>query len=348
MYTPQPLPRRQFASDNFAGITPESQEAMANANYGHAPAYGEDAWTQRAADLIRETFETDCEVFFTFNGTAANSLALASLCQSYHSVLCHEIAHIETDECGAPEFFSNGTKILTLAGDKGKIRPDAIDNAVRRRSDVHYPKPRVVSVTQSTEIGTVYTKAELESLGAEARRVGLAFHMDGARFGNALVALDARPADLSWKCGVDVLCLGGTKMGMAFGEAIIFFTKHYATEFEYRCKQAGQLASKMRFLAAPWIGMLQNGAWLTHARNANSRAARLANGLQQIRGVSLMAPPEANAVFATLPAETLNALRAKGWRFYTFIGSGGARFMCAWDTTEDDVDALLADIQAAT
>src|SRR5689334_17788763 len=150
MDTPQALARRQFASDNYAGITPESWEALANANHGHAPAYGEDAWTQRAADLIRETFETDCEVFFTFNGTAANSLALAALCQSYHSVLCHEIAHIETDECGAPEFFSNGTKLLSLPGPLGKLQPAGIDFAVRRRTDVHYPKPRVVSLTQST------------------------------------------------------------------------------------------------------------------------------------------------------------------------------------------------------
>src|ERR1051326_3482790 len=224
---------------------------MAQANHGHAPAYGEDAWTARAADMIRELFETDCEVFFAFNGTAANSLSLAALCQSYHSVLCHEFAHIETDECGAPEFFSNGTKLLPLKGRFGKLQPDAIRAAVERRSDLHYPKPRVVSLTQSTELGTLYTPEELGAIGAMARSLNLTVHMDGARFANAVAALDLKPKDITWKVGVDVLCFGGTKLGLAVGDAIVFFRKDLAIEFEYRCKQAGQLASKMRFLAAP-------------------------------------------------------------------------------------------------
>jgi threonine aldolase len=341
----EPAPRRQFASDNYAGITPEAWTALERANQGHAPAYGDDPWTARAADLIREIFETDCEVFFAFNGTAANSLALAALCQSYHSILCHEVSHIETDECGAPEFFSNGTKILVLPGEAGKLVPATVEDAVKRRSDVHYPKPRVLSVTQSTEVGTVYTPGELERLGDAASRLGLTFHMDGARFGNAVAALNVAPKDLTWRCGVDVLCFGGTKMGMAAGEAIVFFRKDLAREFEYRCKQAGQLSSKMRFLAAPWIGMLQDGAWLRHARQSNACAARLAEGLSTIKQVKLRAPAQANAVFATLPQPAIDELRERGWRFYTFIGLGGARFMCAWDTTLADVDALLADIR---
>jgi threonine aldolase len=345
MSDPMPLAHRQFASDNYAGITPEAWEAMAQANLGHAPAYGDDAWTARATDLIRELFETDCEVFFAFNGTAANSLALAALCQSYHSILCHEISHIETDECGAPEFFSNGTKILLLSGEAGKLGPRAVDDAVRRRSDVHYPKPRVLSVTQSTEIGTVYSHEELGRLGETAKRLGLTYHMDGARFGNAIATLNVAPKEITWRCGVDVLCFGGTKMGMAFGEAIIFFRKDLAQEFEYRCKQAGQLSSKMRFLAAPWIGMLHDGAWLRHAWHSNACAARLSEGLSAIQQASLLAPTQANAVFAALPEAAVDGLREKGWRFYTFIGSGGARFMCAWDTTQADVDALLDDIR---
>jgi threonine aldolase len=345
MPVPVSLPRRQFASDNYAGIAPEAWEALQQANHGHAPAYGDDAWTARAADLIREIFETDCEVFFAFNGTAANSLALAAICQSYHSILCHEISHIETDECGAPEFFSNGTKILVLQGKSGKLDARAVEDAVKRRSDVHYPKPRVLSVTQSTEIGTVYSTDELEQLGDTAKRLGLTFHMDGARFGNAVASLDIEPKELTWRRGVDVLCFGGTKMGMAVGEAIVFFRKDLAREFEYRCKQAGQLSSKMRFLAAPWIGMLQDGAWLRHARHSNACASRLSEGLSDIKQVNLMAPAQANAVFATLPEATLAELKHRGWRFYTFIGSGGARFMCAWDTTPEDVDALLADIR---
>jgi threonine aldolase len=211
---------------------------------------------------------------------------------------------------------------------------------------VHYPKPRVLSVTQSTEMGTVYTTGELGELGEMARRHGLTFHMDGARFGNALAALDVAPRDITWRLGVDVLCFGGTKMGMAVGEAIVFFRKDLAKEFEYRCKQAGQLASKMRFLAAPWIGMLSEGAWLRYARRANACAGRLSDHLSRIEGVSLIAPTQANAVFATLPTPAVQALAKKGWRFYTFIGSG-VRFMCGWDITEADVDALAADVKAA-
>src|SRR4051812_2694643 len=179
-------PRRQFASDNYSGICPEAWQSLEEANRGHARSYGDDIYTARAADLIRALFETDCEVFFAFNGTAANSLALASLCQSYHSILCHEFAHIETDECGAPEFFSNGAKILPLAGAEGKLHPDAIRHALTRRSDVHFPKPRVVSLTQSTEMGTVYDLNELEQLAQTAREFDLAIHMDGARFANAV------------------------------------------------------------------------------------------------------------------------------------------------------------------
>lgn len=340
-------PLRHFASDNYAGICPEALAALIEANTGHAPGYGDDRYTAEAADLIRETFEQDCEVFFAFNGTAANSLALSSLCQSYHSILCHDTAHVETDECGAPEFFSNGTKVLTLPGPHGKIDPAAIDHMVRRRADIHYPKPRVVSVTEPSELGTLYRVEELGAIGERARAHGLRVHMDGARFGNAVAALGVRPRALTWEVGVDVLCFGGTKAGMAVGEAIVFFDRTLAAEFEYRCKQAGQLASKMRFLAAPWIGMLRGGAWLRHARNANAMAARLAAALGAVPEVKLLQPVEANAVFASLPPAAAAALRAEGWRFYDFIGAGGARFMCAWDTTAEDVDRFAAAIRRA-
>src|SRR5579862_4891187 len=185
--------RRQFASDNNAGVCPEAWAALAEANAGHAVGYGDDDWTQIASDLIRDLFETQCEIFFVFNGTAANSLALAALCQSYHSILCHEISHIETDECGAPEFFSNGTKLLVLPGQDGKLDPAAVEHAVKRRSDVHFPKPKVLSITQSTELGTVYSSDDLDRLGETARRLGLNFHMDGARFGNAVTSLNVAP-----------------------------------------------------------------------------------------------------------------------------------------------------------
>jgi threonine aldolase len=341
----RPVLPRHFASDNNSGICPEAWACLEQANQGHAPGYGDDPWTERAAGLIRDVFEADCEVFFVFNGTAANSLALASLCQSYHSILCHEVAHIESDECGAPEFFSNGTKVLVLKGTNGKIDPASIERTVKRRTDIHFPKPRVVSVTQATELGTVYSVDELRAIGAKARKLGLKVHLDGARFANAVAALGVAPKELTWQAGVDVICLGGTKNGTHVGDAVVFFDRNLAHEFDYRCKQSGQLASKMRFLAAPWVGMLRDGAWLRHAAHANHMAALLHDALQEIPDVNILFPRQANSVFAELPHDVIAALRERGWRFYTFIGEGGCRFMCSWDTQEEDVRRFAADIK---
>lgn len=338
------LSKNQFASDNVSGICPEAWEAMAEVNAGFANSYGEDPWTARACDLLREFFATDCQVYFVFNGTAANSLALATLCRSYHSIICHELAHVETDECGAPEFFSNGTKILLVPGDHGKVDPAAVEHVVKRRSDIHYPKPRVLSITQSTEVGTLYTADEIAELGHLCRNLGLHFHIDGARFANALASSGESPQALTWKAGVDVLTFGGSKNGMAVGEAVVFFNRDLAREFDYRCKQAGQLASKMRFLSAPWIGLLEKGALLRNAGHANQCARRLAQGLEMIPGVQLVHPCQANAVFAAMPIPLIDGLRERGWHFYTFIGSGHVRFMCSWATRERDVDALLGDL----
>lgn len=335
----------QFASDNYAGICPEAWQAMEEANRGFCPSYGDDPWTERACQSIRDFFDCDCQVFFVFNGTAANSLALASLCHSYHSVICHEMAHIETDECGAPEFFSNGTKILLVPGEHGKLDLTAVERAITRRSDIHYPKPRVLSLTQATELGTLYAPQEITAATSLARKYGLRVHMDGARFFNALAGLGVHPSEISWKSGVDVLCLGGAKNGMAMGEAVVFFDRELASEFEYRCKQAGQLASKMRFMAAPWIGMLESGAWLRNASQANGAARMLADGLGAMDGLRIMFPNQANSVFVEMPETAAKALRAAGWRFYSFIGAGGARFMCSWQTTDEDVRHLLADFQ---
>ena len=339
------MPDQQFASDNYAGICPEAMAAMAAANAGHAPAYGADSWTQAAADGFRRLFETNCEVFFVFNGTAANSLALASLCQSYHSVICADSAHIETDECGAPEFFSNGSKLLAVASPDGKLTPELVRATAEKRSDIHFPKPKAVTVTQATETGRVYRPDEIGRLAETCRGLGLHLHMDGARFANACASLGASPAELTWKAGVDVLCFGGTKNGMAVGEAVIFFDTALAEDFGYRCKQAGQLASKMRYLSAPWVGMLEGDAWLRHARHANACARRLAAAIAGVPGASLAAPVEANGVFLNLSPDAQDRLRARGWHFYGFIG-GAARFMFAWDSDPARVDALARDIQA--
>jgi threonine aldolase len=337
---------RHFASDNYSGICPEAWAAMAEANHGHEISYGDDLWTQRATDRIREIFEKDCEVFFVFNGTSANSLSLASLCQSYNSVLCHELAHVETSECGAPEFFANGSKILLLKGAEGKINPAEVEPAVMKRTDIHYPKPRALTLTQATEVGTVYSVAEVQKLSEVARRYKLHLHMDGARFANAVAALGVSPADLTWRAGVDVLCFGGSKNGIALGEAVVFFDKELARDFDYRCKQGGQLASKMRFLSAPWLGMLKDGAWLRHAGHSNSMATRLGAGLQQVPSVQISHPVQSNSVFAKFPRALEEKLHTRGWHFYTgVITPDESRLMCSWDTTPEDVDDFIKDVK---
>ncbi|HEV7301584.1 MAG TPA: low specificity L-threonine aldolase [Tepidisphaeraceae bacterium] len=349
--TASPLRRRNFASDNGSGVCPEVWEAMRAADAaGHCPGYGNDEWTRRASDLIRATFEQpQADVYFVFTGTAANSLALSSLCQSYHAIVCHELAHVETDECGAPEFFSNGSKIITCPGDQGKLQPATVEQLVVRRTDIHFPRPRVLSLTQTSELGTVYAPAEVAALSAVAKRHGMRVHMDGARFANAVASLGCAPAEVTWRAGVDVLSFGGTKNGMAVGDAVVFFDRALGEEFAYRCKQAGQLASKMRYLSAPWLASLNDDVWLRRAGHANAMARRLATGLGQVEGVSLPLPTQGNVVFANLPAARLAHLAGRGWRFYTFIGVvGAARFVCSWDTTEQDVDDLLADVASAT
>jgi threonine aldolase len=222
-----------------------------------------------------------------------------------------------------------------------------VERAITRRSDIHYPRPKVLSLTQATEVGTVYTPDEISAAGDLARRYGMRVHMDGARFANAVVSLGVAPAELTWRAGVDVLCLGGAKNGMAVGEAVVFFDRELAHEFDYRCKQAGQLASKMRFISAPWVGMLEGGTWLKNAGHANACAVLLEKLLAGINGVSIMYPRQANSVFVAFPEAVAADLRAAGWHFYSFIGSGGARFMCSWQTTERDVYQLAEAVRLA-
>ena len=248
-------------------------------------------------------------------------------------------------------FFSNGTKILLLPGEHGKIDPASIERAVKKRSDIHYPKPSVLSITNATELGTVYTPDEVQALCSEAKRFGLKVHMDGARFANAVASLDVPPRRITWEAGIDVLSFGGTKNGIGVGEAVVFFDKAVAEQFDYRCKQAGQLASKMRFLSAPWVGMLRGGPnaapWLRHAGHANAMAELLESRVAGLPQARILFPRQANSVFVQLPESAIRALHAKGWKFYTFIGQGGCRFMCSWDTTDQDVRALTDDLEAA-
>jgi threonine aldolase len=256
------------------------------------------------------------------------------------------VAHVEKDECGAPEFFGNGSKLLLLPGENGKLNPAGIEEAVLRRTDIHYPKPKVVTVTQSTEVGTLYTPGELRAIGAMAKKHHLRVHMDGARFANAVAALGCAPREITWQAGVDVLCFGGTKNGIQVGEAVVFFNRELAREFDYRAKQGGQLCSKMRFVSAPWVGMLADNVWLRYASQANRMAKLMHELVSAIPGVKILFPVEANAVFVDLPKPAIEAMWAKGWMFYNFIGEGGCRLMCSWDTTEEDVRSFAADLAA--
>jgi threonine aldolase len=338
----------QFASDNNAGMCPAALDALVAANAaGHAAGYGDDQWTARACDLIRDLFGAKAEVFFVFNGTAANALALAQLTRSYNAVIAHAFSHIEMDEAGAPEFFSGGAKLMLADTPHAKLTPAAVEALATKHNGLHHVKVAALSLTQATELGTVYTVDEVRALTAVARKHALRVHMDGTRLANAIARLGCTPADVTWKAGVDVLCFGGVKNGLAVGEAVVFFDKDLAHEFEWRVKQAGQLNSKMRLVTAPWTGLLTNGVWLANARHANAMADRLAAALSQIAGVRLMEPVEANAVFADIPPKLQAAVRARGWMFYTFLGDTGCRLMCAWDTTPEVVDRFAADLAAA-
>ncbi len=338
--------QQQFASDNNAGMCPEALEALQRANAEpHAIGYGGDAWTGQACDKMRSLFETDCQVFFVFSGTAANALALAQICRSYHAVIAHAESHVASDEAGALGFFSGGATMLTADTPLAKLTPEAVGQLATSGRGFHSVKPRALTLTQATEMGTVYSLDELRRLTAVAREHGLKVHLDGARFANAVAALGCSPADLSWRAGVDVMSFGGVKNGTGAGEAVLFFDKDLAHEFEWRVKQAGHLNSKMRLVAAPWLGLLEGDVWLENARHANAMARRLAAAITKVEGVRLMAPVESNGVFAELPARAAERLHARGWRFYAW--GTGWRLMCAWDTAAQTVDRFAADLAAS-
>lgn len=335
-----------FASDNTASIHPLAWEAIAKANAdGCVSSYGDDRYTAEACDAIREVFETDCEVFFAFSGTASNALSLSAICQGFNAVVCHEKSHTMTDECGAPEMFTGGSKLLGLSGPLAKIQPDSIRERVSQRRDLHFPKPRALTLTQATEFGTVYSIDEISALSECARSENLKVHLDGARFANALATLGCAPAEVTWKAGVDVMSFGLTKLGAGVGEAVVFFDKSLAVDFDYRVKQAGQLASKMRFVTSAWTALLRDQAWLKIAAEVNARAQQLRSGIETIPGVEILFPTEANAVFAKFSDSVNQAMEAKGWHYYELAGVGDSRLMCSWATSAEDVDAFCADLR---
>ncbi len=329
--------RHGFASDNTAPFCPELWAALQEANANYAPSYGEDRLTERVCDWVREIFETDCDVYFVFTGTAANALGLAQVCQSFRSIICHENAHIQTDECGAPELFTGGSKLLLVGGVGGKIDIGKTKALLMRQNEVHSHKPAAISIAQATEFGTVYTRNEIAAIADLARSYELFVHMDGARFANAVASLGCAPKSITWEAGVDVLCFGGTKNGGAAGELVIFFDKEVSHEFDYRVKQAGQLGSKMRFLAASWLGLLAGDVWLRNARHANRAAIQLARDLQRKANIEVVFPVEANAVFVRMNDQVARGIQARGWRFYKFIEPDVYRLMCSWATSANDI-----------
>src|SRR5438552_9241212 len=339
-------PRQEFTSDNTAGICPEVAATLTETNAGVAPSYGDDEWTRRLCDRVRKLFEIDCDVFLVFNGTAANALALAQLCQPLHSIICHENAHIENDECGACEFYTGGSKLIPTPGTNGKIDLREVEAALTRQHELHSHKPRVISIAQATEVGTLYVPDEVREISAFANKRGMFLHMDGARFANAIATLRCPPKEITWRAGVEVLCFGGTKNGLAAGELVVFFNKERSTDFDYRAKQGGHLASKMRFLAGPWLALLEDEVWLKNARQANEAALKLASGLQNC-GAEIVFPVESNAVFSRLDAMVAQKLGERGWDFYKFIEPDIFRLRCAWSATEEAISALLSDFKAA-
>lgn len=343
-----PAPRRHFASDNSAGAHPAVFEALQAANVQHALAYGSDAWTAQSQAAFRDLFGAQSESFLVWGGTGANVMALASLVQAGECVVCADIAHLAVDEAGAPER-ATGAKLLLLPTADGKIRPEQVAELARLVGIQHSPQPGVLSITQSTELGTLYSIAEIRALCAEARKLGMRVHLDGARLSNAVAALGGSVQalrELVVESGVDVVCFGGAKAGLLFGEAVVYLNPSYARRAKYVRKQVGQLPSKMRFVAAQFNALLQDDLWLKLAEHANRMARRLYGGTYQLPGVNYSHAPVVNGLFPTLPARVIAPL-AQWCPFFTWDESKHqARWMTAWDTNEEDVDRFVAGVKA--
>ncbi len=335
-----------FTSDNAAPVPAEVLGALAEANGGYTSGYGADDLTARVQDRLREILAApEAAVHLVATGTAANALALACFCPPWGAVFCHELAHIAVDECGAPEFFTHGAKLVTLPGAHGRLAPETLRAAIAATGEsLHNVQRGMVSLTNVTEAGTLYSAAETTALAGVAKAAGLPVHLDGARFANAAAASGAAPADLTWRAGVDVLSFGGTKNGLMGVEAVVIFDPAKAWEFELRRKRGGHLFSKGRYLAAQMLAMLEGDRWRAWAGHANAMAARLAGGLAA-RGVTLAHPVEANILFPLWAPGTAARLRAGGAAFYDMpapAGHEGARLVTSWATTEAEVDAFLA------
>jgi threonine aldolase len=337
---------RGFASDNYAGVLPEVMEALSAANSGHAVSYGGDDWTARVEALFRAEFGDEARVALVFNGTGANVVALDAACRPWEACICAATAHLNVDECGAPERVA-GLKLLAVDTPDGKLSPALVEPHLVRFGDEHAVQPKVVSITQSTELGTLYSVDEIAALADQAHAHGMLLHLDGARLSNAAAALGLPLRALTTDAGVDLLSFGGTKNGMMLGEAVVFLRPGLGDNVAFRRKQTMQLASKMRFIAAQFEALLADSLWERTAGHANAMAARLAETVGSIEGVRITQRVQANAVFAVLaPAAT--ARLQERWRFYVWDErTGEVRWMCSWDTTPEDVDEFAADVAEA-
>ena len=332
-----------FTSDNVTCACPEVLDAVVASNAGVSASYGDDEWSSRLQTKISEIFETDVVVFPTVTGTASNALALSALTPSFGKIYCHELSHINTDECGAPEFFTGGAKLVSMRGNNGRLTASNLAATIHGTGNVHHAQPATVSMTQACETGTVYQVDEILEISETAHDRGLSVHMDGARFANALVTLGVSPAEMTWKSGVDVLSFGGTKNGCIAAEAVIFFKPNMVKSFPYLHKRSGQLLSKMRFISTQLEAYLSNDVWLKNARNANTMACLISQGLSILPAVELAYPTQSNEVFVRLPEQMKKQLNSEGYDVNEDeLDGSAARFVAAWDTELTDVAKLLA------
>lgn len=337
--------KKTFASDNYSGVHPAIMDALSKANEGHAPSYGADEFTAAAIQKFKDLFGDDIDVFLVYNGTGANVLGLQLLTQSFHSILCAELAHINVDESTAPEKFL-GCKIIPIATSDGKLTPAAVEAKIQRLDDQHHPQAKVISVSQSTEYGTVYTVDELKALSALAKKYNLYFHMDGSRISNAAVSLDAPFEVFTKDAGVDVLSFGGTKNGMMFGEAVIVFNQNLGQNLKYFRKQGMQLHSKMRYIGAQFNALLNNDLWKQNAAHANKMARLLEQELLQIREIKITQSVDANAVFAIFPEKIIPQLQQEHFFYVWAERTSEVRLMSAFDTTEAEIKNFAKRLKA--
>jgi threonine aldolase len=329
-----------FASDNYSGVHPDIMEALNRANSGHAGSYGSDEYTVKATQKFKEYFGDNIDVFFVYNGTGANILGLSTLTNSYNSIICSDLAHIHVDESTASEKFT-GCRQVTIPTKDGKIYPHDIEDKIQRVDDQHHPQPKVVSISQSTEYGTVYTLEEIASISTVAKSHGLYFHMDGSRISNAAVSLNTDFKSFTADLGVDVLSFGGTKNGIMFGEAIVFFNQELARDFKFIRKQGMQLHSKMRFISAQFEALLSNDLWKKNASHSNAMAKLLGAELEKIPGIHVTRSVDANGVFATMPSTIIPALQEEQFFYVWTEKISEIRLMCSFDTTEEDIKRFI-------